>query len=365
MKTKSKPQRTENISLRTQWLINIFWRGTMKKIILTILIILISSSLIYPQSKVGTTAAQFLKIGVGCRAESMGEAFIAVANDATALYWNPGGISRLPKNEVTFIHTDWLADTEFNFVGLVFKTGYGSLGFSVTSLTMADEAVRTVYEPEGTGEFFTAGDLALGLSYGRNLTDRFSFGITFKYVQQKIWRTSTSGIAFDIGTLFTTQFEKLRIGMSMSNFGSKLQLTGNNLSRFIDLDPTITGETDRVIADIKTKKWDMPLNFRIGISYDVFSTENHFLTMEVDAIHPNDLEEYMNIGAEYGFLSQIPIFIRGGYRRLLIDDNEGGLSLGGGLKLKFGDYANLKLDYAYSDWGRLNYVHRYSISVEF
>jgi hypothetical protein len=297
----------------------------------------------------------------------MGGAFIATANDATALYWNPGGLSRLSGNEAIFAHSKWLAGSNFDFVGFVLNLGedIGVVGFSVTSLTMLDEMVRTVYEPEGTGEYFSASDLSMGLSYGRNLTDRFSVGITFKYIRQKIWRTSSSGIAFDVGTLFTTQMNNLRIGMSMSNFGSKVRLSGNNLSRFIDLDPSLSGETDRVIADLQTKNWDLPLNFRVGMSYDIFSDDRQFLTMEVNAIHPNDFGEYLNAGAEYGFLSYIPVFFRGGYRKLFADDNEGGLCFGAGLKLKFGNQANLKFDFSYSDWGRLNTVSRYTMGIEF
>ena len=66
----------------------------------------------------------------------------------------------------------------------LFRLGdFGNIGFSFTSLSMEDMKVRTVEQPDGTGENFSAGDMAIGLSYARNLTDRFSVGITAKYIK--------------------------------------------------------------------------------------------------------------------------------------------------------------------------------------
>ena len=100
--------------------------------------------MLHPQSssnvtKVGITAAPFLEIGVGAKAYGMGGAFVATANDASALYWNPSGIARLPRSEGTFVHIDWLADINFDYIGFVLPTGrIGSFGLSVTSLSMDD-----------------------------------------------------------------------------------------------------------------------------------------------------------------------------------------------------------------------------------
>ena len=122
-------------------------------------------------SKVGTTAATFLEIGAGAAANGMGAAFVSRANDASALYWNVAGTAGLNQNEVIAIHTNWIADISFDYAGLVLALGdFGNLGFSFTSLSMPDDKVRTVAQPEGTGEYFSAGDLAVGISYSRKLT---------------------------------------------------------------------------------------------------------------------------------------------------------------------------------------------------
>ena len=156
------------------------------KIKFLIVSILIFNFYILPQniSKVGTTAATFLEIGVGASATGMGGAFVTQSNDATSLYWNPAGIANLQQNQVVFNHTNWIASTNLDYAALVLPLGdLGNLGLSYTSLSMPDMAVRTVAMPEGTGEFFSAGDLAIGISYGRTITDRFSIGFTAKYIQ--------------------------------------------------------------------------------------------------------------------------------------------------------------------------------------
>ena len=173
-------------------------------------------------SKVGTTAAAFLEIPAGAVALGMGGAFVSQANDASALYWNVGGISNIEKYDLHLAYMNWIGDTKYNFAGLVIPLDeFGTLGFSFTSLSMDDMAVRTVENPEGTGEYFSAGDISFGLSYARNLTDRFSIGFTVKYIQEKIWHMTAQGIGIDAGTLFKTDIlGGIIIGASISNFGA-------------------------------------------------------------------------------------------------------------------------------------------------
>ncbi|MCI0495009.1 PorV/PorQ family protein, partial [candidate division KSB1 bacterium] len=201
----------------------------ISRIFLILLISVVVSTTGWAVTKVGTTAAQFLKIGVGARAIAMGGAFVAVANDVTGLYWNPAGIARMPRSEAILLHTGWLADINFDYAGIAINMGrFGTIGASITSVSMGDMKVRTELQPEGTGEFFAAGDIAGSLAYARNLTDKFSIGFNAKYVHQRIWHTASSGFAIDVGTLFTTQFKDMKIGMSISNFGTNMKLSGRD-----------------------------------------------------------------------------------------------------------------------------------------
>ncbi|MCH9008163.1 PorV/PorQ family protein, partial [candidate division KSB1 bacterium] len=161
----------------------------------------LGQSIITDVSKSGTSAATFLEIPIGAPAVGMGSAFVSLASDATALYWNVAGTAELEHNEVVALHSSWLAGTSLDFVGLVFSLGnFGNVGISLTSLSMDDMVVRTVEQPAGTGEFFNASDIAAGLSYSRKLTDRFSIGVTAKYIRQEIWHESASAFAIDVGT---------------------------------------------------------------------------------------------------------------------------------------------------------------------
>jgi len=121
-------------------------------------ILLLGSNLVRAQfnsnvSKVGTIAASFLEIDVGARAVGMGGAFVAVADDATAIFWNPAGLSRLKSSEAIIIRTNWLVETYFDFAGFVSPLGrWGTVAASITSLSTDEMDVRTVQFQEGTGE---------------------------------------------------------------------------------------------------------------------------------------------------------------------------------------------------------------------
>lgn len=314
-------------------------------------------------SKTGTTMAQFLKIEVSPRAAAMGAAFVAVTNDASALYWNPAGLSRLLHNEFTVAHTSWLADMSFDFSGVVISLDeFGTLGASATMLSMGDMDVRTVDQPEGTGERFGAGDLAIGLSYARNLTDKFSVGFTGKYVREFIWHMSASAFGIDVGTLYKTDLSGLTIGMSISNFGGKMKYDGNDALIYYNVNPGKFGSNDKVVTDIRMTEWALPLIFRVGLSMEPLVTEQHRVVIAVDALHPNDNTESMNVGFEYTFNNLLSL--RGGYKSLFRKDSEEGLTLGGGIAYPI-DGVRLRADYAWADFGRLTSVHRFAFSMEF
>ncbi len=330
-------------------------------------------------TKVGTTAAQFLKIGVGARALAMGGAFVAVANDVTGLYWNPAGIARMPRSEAILLHTEWLADVSFDYAGIAINMGrFGTVGASITSVSMGDMKVRTELQPEGTGEFFAAGDIAGSIAYARNLTDKFSIGANAKYIHQRIWHMSSSTFAIDVGTLFTTQFKDMKIGMSISNFGPNMKMSGRDARQFIDINPDANGSNDKIPSLLQLDSWSLPLIFRVGIAIDPIHTDKHRLTVALDALHPNDNRERLNIGAEYGLKNMF--FLRAGLKSVeftapsgdskfgIMDpvaDSEEGATLGAGVYLPIGTFVKLKLDYAFADFGRLQDVQKFSLSIEF
>jgi hypothetical protein len=233
-----------------------------------------------------------------------------------------------------------------------------------------DMKVTTVDQPDGTGEFFSAGDLALGISYARNLTDRFSIGFTGKYIRQKIWHMTATAFALDIGTLFKTDLiGGLTIGASLLNFGTPMTLEGRDTRYFIRVDQTKQGSNERIPTNIEMDSWELPLIFQIGVSTNAINTEDYRLTLAADAIHPNNDFESLNLGSEFSFMGFISL--RGGWQSLFLTpegqkDAEGGLSLGLGLnsRMLFSE-AIVKFDYAYRDFGRLNNIQVFSVAVQF
>lgn len=339
----------------------------MKKIICLLLIAIWLVPFAYGQNvtKVGTTAAPFLNVGIGARAIAMGGAYVALASDASALYWNPAGIALIPGREAIFNHSEWIADINFDYAGFVMNlSGLGSFGAFASFMTMGEMDVTTELYPEGTGQRFNAGSYALGISYARSLTDRFSFGFNVKYVHEYILNSSSNGLAIDIGTVFITQFRGLRIGAAISNFGTKMRMDGRDLLVQHDIDAQRKGSNDRINADLSTNSYDMPLNLRVGLSYNALQNmKQHALWIAVDAVHPSDNVEAVNLGAEYTLMDMFAL--RGGYASLFTKDSEQGMTLGGGLKYSFAGSLTLKVDYAYESFGRFDYIQKFTMALAF
>jgi len=314
------------------------------------------------QSKVGTTAAPFLGISVGPKAGAMGDAFVAMGSDATALFYNPGAISRSGKSQFLFSHTSWLVNTSFNWVGFVLNLdGENAVGVSFTSLDYGEEEVTTVLEPEGTGDFWTAGDMSIALTYARNLSDRFSIGGSAKYISQRIWHEKATAFAMDVGLLFITDFNNMRLGMSISNFGSDMRMDGNDLLHRVDLDPNVIGHNENIVANLKTEAWPLPLFFRVGVAMDVLKFDQSRLTVAVDALRPSDNTETINIGAEFAF--QNLFFVRGGYKSLFREESDSGLTFGFGANVPVGGMMEWQLDYTFATYGLFEDVHMISVGL--
>lgn len=332
---------------------------TLKRILPVVIIILLWNSFSMSQgiSKIGTTAAPFLQIGVGSRASAMGEAYTAATEDASSIYWNPAAIDCYRNNDVAANYSEWLASMKFmQFSSVLHLDGVGSFGLSVTSLTVPEMVVTTIEEPEGLGTRYDAADLAIGLSFAKKLTDRFSFGGTFKYINRRIWHENASAIAMDFGVAYQLPWKNIRLGMAILNFGSKLKMQGPDAAVLYDSDPSSSGNNDGVIAMQNTKEWALPLSFRFGLAGDVFKNEMHSLILACDYIHPNDNFSSINVGGEYGFMDYF--FARVGYKNIMLDDSESGLTYGFGIK-----YSLLGADYSYVKMKNLGYIQQFSIKL--
>lgn len=314
-------------------------------------------------TKRGTTAAEFLGIPVGARATAMGNAVTAFIDDPTAIYWNPAGLAAIDGAAFTGEYAQWLAGIDFNFISVVFPIGDGRVGIGVTSMRTPEMEVTTVEQQDGTGETFDAASYAFALSYARALTDRFSIGGSVKMVQERIWNSSASATAFDIGTQFVTPFYGIRLGAAISNFGTKMQMGGDDLLVRVDIDPNSGGNNESNRALLKTDAFDLPLVMRIGLSGEVFESAGSRLTLAVEALNPNNSEQYLNVGAEVGLLNDL-VMLRGGYSEILLADAIRSFTVGAGLRYRFAPI-HLAFDYAYERQEYFEDVSRMTLSVRF
>lgn len=351
--------------MRTQKIVSALSRGPVAFAAALLLIAAPTSVDAQNVSRTGTTAGNFLSIGVGPRAAALGNAFTATADDATALYWNPAGLAQLRTSELVTSHAEWLGDVNHDYIGIAIPMAGGVVGASVTMLGVPDQLVRTELNQQGTGETFSASDMALGLSYGRAITDRFSMGGTVKLIQQRIWNSSASSVAVDLGTQFRTDFwGGLTIGASITNFGTDMRLNGRDLRTFVDPVPSQDGNNDRIPADYALDAWALPLDFKIGVVARPVATRMNQLTLAIDALHPSSNYESLNVGAEYGFRERL--FLRAGMQGMFLDESEGGISAGVGVRqpLPFPN-GMAKLDLSVRDAGRLGRIQTIALSMNF
>jgi hypothetical protein len=316
-------------------------------------------------NKVGTTAAPFLKIELGARPVAMGGSFVALANDPSGIYYNPAGIAELNKIYVTGGHTVWFADLDYNYATFVLPTRRINFGIWSSFLSSDDIEITTIENPEGTDQYYKYIDGLLGFTISAFLSDRLSVGLSGKYIQQTLYNESASTFALDVGSILRTPFRGLRLGMCMVNYGGRMQLSGNDLIVQTDPWPDYQGNPD-VEARLTTESFPLPLAFKLGIAFDVigedeafFRNENHRITIAVDGIHPNDGEEKLHIGCEYGLFEML--FLRGGYK---VNYDTQKFTAGAGMKVAIGT-RDILVDYAYVDMDVLDATHRISVTIGF
>ena len=311
----------------------------------------------------GTGAAEFLNVPVGARATAMGGAFGATASDASALYWNPAGLAELPGRAASFETATWFVGSTFNYAAVSTPTPFGTVAVGVTSLSFDEMDVITEDTQAPTGETFTAGSYAVSLGYARALTDRFSMGGTVKVVREQIAESAATGVAFDVGTLFETPFEGVRLGASISNFGSKMQISGEDLNINFDPDPGQAGNNNSVPGQISTDAFDLPLTMRVGLATELYERDGTRVSVAVDALSPSTADQHLNLGAEVGLLGGL-VQVRGGVQELFMDESSRSFTLGGGIRYAFGGL-DLTADYAYEAAEYFDAVNRVAVGLRF
>ena len=342
----------------------------MKKIIVIIIALLLTVSA-YGQrevNKVGTTAANFLKLEVGARAVSLAGAFTALANDATALYWNPAGIAYSDHFSATYSNTNLYADIRHQFVGFIFPYYTNFFGVSFNYVDIGKIERTTEFEPDGTGLFFQNFSMSVAVSYARMLTDRITFGVSGKYVHEQIWQEKADGLAGDIGLIFTPGLSGLRLGMSITNFGPNMAMNEGPLQTFYYAPlPDQPGTGNRNLeAKLEVLDYALPISFQMGVALDLAGPKSVFMQnpsnrisfiLEVNDSFDNPMRAKWALEYEWRKI----LALRTGYKQ---NYDLAEFTWGGGINIPIRGM-KLRFDYGMAQYGDLGNIHVTTIQLGF
>ena len=309
--------------------------------------------------KIAQTGMKWLDIPIGARPASLGNAYMAGSPDASSVFWNPAAVALVPGTHVFLTQTQWIADINVMAAAASYEMeGIGTFGVhfmnvswgTINATQFTGEA--SLYEPLGT---FEPQDFAIGITYAKQVSAKFSVGLNMRYIHENLMgdfvgsegsfanpeevRAEMDILAFDLATLFYTGYNDLRFGVSVKN------LSAEKAYRF--------------------ETFPLPLTFTFGLAMDVMQAyfvepgSPQSLTLLVDAVHPRDFSERVNLGVEYGYNEMF--FLRGGYKT---NHDEQGMTLGAGIDVNISDFL-LGVDYSYLDFGNFDAVHIFSFDFGF
>jgi hypothetical protein len=294
----------------------------------------------FTSSARGTTTAQFLELGVGARAVAMGEAYSAVADDASAMYWNPAALTNIRKRSATQMHAAYIGSSYFDYsaygqnLGSKGAFGAGLQYFSAGGITQTDATGTDVGS-------INPYDLAISLGYAYKLegsvlqpVNGFSIGLAGKFIQSRILTTAQTEAA-DFGVLSPPYFnERLQMAFTATNLGGTMKFDAD--------------------------KENLPLTLKLGSSYKI---TDHWLTA-LDVSFPRNDNPYGALGTEYQLVTSGSWKMSGrtGFNSQTIGSVDGftGVSFGFGIGNSL-----LAMDYAFVPLGGIGQSNRISLTCTF
>ena len=311
------------------------------------------------QNKVGTTIFQFLKVMPDAQSTGMGDAVTSTVNNANAVFHNPAGLSDVKKRDISLSFYEYFFDVKTTSISLAYKMGlYGTLGFHFINTDIGKIEVTSVdhlgfsddgtYNPGLTGETISPNQMVAGLSLAKSLTDKFSFGVTSKYVREDLVMASADGFVFDFGLVYKTGYRSIQTSAVIRNFGPEISFSDDEIT---------TNNSD-------FESYPPPQTLAIGVSSFLIAPDNSLLLQSgnqrlrvaFDIIGPRDYDQQYNTGLEWGY--QDLLFFRTGYK---FNYDTQDISFGFGFRTN-----NFRGDYSYASYGKYLFnIHRFSVGMEF
>jgi len=337
----------------------------MRKYLNILIILSISATALFQPAqaqnrKLAQTGMKFLSVSTDARASALSGAMTAVEGNSTALFYNPAGMADMNHTlHMSAGQVKWLADINYLFGSAAYSPAMGQYGIFAISLLAVDygEFYNTILANNEQGflelDSFYPTAYAFGIGYAKSLTNKFRIGGHIKYVQQNlgggvvefasdqsaVTRSFSADIlAFDFGLIYRTGFKSLNFGMNIRNFSQEIEYVKDS--------------------------FQLPLLFEMGLSMNLFDLTRfeggaHDLILAIDATHPRDYEEQLDLGLEYVF--QQTVALRVGYTT---PSDEQGVSFGAGFRQAMGT-TGLAIDYCFTPFGVFENVHRFSFQFYF
>lgn len=317
--------------------------------------------------KVATTSMQFLKVMPCARATALGDAYSVLAEGAEAVFWNPSGVALAEKHQFTTTYIKWIFDARQGALAYAAPLGsIGAIGVQVQYVdygvfeeaVLTQPSIKQLPEPGLTGRTFHPYSYLIGVSYARNLTERFATGLSFKFAHESLFDQSTIAVLdpakgineqvntygnaflFDFGIRYNTGFRSVRVAAAVQNFGPQIKYA--------------------------LEKSSAPMLFRVGVAADLIGpsslllaeTDNR-LGIACDLFQPNDYDQEIHTGLEYSYAGTLALRI--GYKYNY--DSEG-MTFGAGVCRTIAG-ARFAFDYSYGSLGTyLGGTHRISLGIE-
>jgi hypothetical protein len=338
----------------------------------------------------GGASGEFLLLGAGARGQALGGAYSALATDASAMYYNPAGLAQLARPAVLISTSSYIADTRYAWAGLAFPMGGGvrSIGLSLGSFGFSDQPIYTLEDPDGNGRTYSVRQTFISGTIAQNFSDRFSAGLSLKFINDRLGTARASGVAVDFGTNFHASVgaRPIRASFVIQNLGTNLQHSGQDLIVGVTRDPplgTVDVPQEPQSAALSTSSWTLPVLFRVGVALDLVAQGNNRLTVLSEFTQPNNTKPGAGAGFEWAMQNigqrGFSVAARGSYS--LQPDNQtsdlvigiptqessgtftaDGLALGGGIEYARGN-TRLGFDYAWKSLGTLGSTNFLTFTV--
>jgi hypothetical protein len=280
---------------------------------------------------VGTSSAQFLKLGLGGRALALGGAFVGLANDVTAIHWNPAGLADISATEFCLMHRSLFQNISHEYIAYAQPLGgRGTLGAGIAYMHMDQLVGRDEF-----GEFtsdFSSSDIAIMLSYALQANRHFFLGTSVKYVTERIENYDAHALAFDLGWLYRTPLDELQLGGTIQNLGQDMKFVSESSV--------------------------LPRLIKLGVAYSNALGRGE-VNAALDIYLPSDESKNLHFGIEYVYNDLIAARI--GYNGNSLQNSDSKLSLGIGLIIKRNQ--TYRLDYSYLPQAVLGDSHTISLLI--